>query len=125
MSPIEMSKLETSIRTVLAFHEARNRADQSAMLALVSEDCGLECPSPAPDGSFVSGGGAVVLFWLDFCPPGAHMEIEEIFGMGMRCVLRWKLIQADGVHLRGVDVVQLRNGLIWKMMTYVKGRPSE
>ena len=41
--------------------------------------------------------------------------------MGMRCVLRWKLTRVDGSHLRGVDVVQLKNGLIWKMMTYVKG----
>ena len=50
MSPIEMSKLETSIRTVLAFHEARNRVDQAGMLALLNEDCSLECPGPAPEG---------------------------------------------------------------------------
>jgi len=121
MSPIEMSKLETSIRTVLAFHEARNRGDQAGLLALLNEDCSLECPGPAPEGELVSGRDAVTQFWLDFCPAGARMEIEEVYGMGMRCVLRWKLTRVDGSHLRGVDVVQLKNGLIWKMMTYVKG----
>jgi hypothetical protein len=119
MSPFEMSKLENSIRSVLAFHEALSRRDQARMQALLSEDCRLE--GPALEADAVMGSPFVAQFWLEFCPTGTKMEIEEVFGMGMRCVLRWKLTRVDGSHLRGVNLVHLKGGLIWQMLVYVKG----
>lgn len=119
MSPFEMSKLENSIRSVLAFQEALSRGDGAGMQALLSDDCSLE--GPALEADAVRGSSSVAQFWLEFCPAGAKMEIEEVFGLGMRCVLRWKLTRVDASCLHGVNLVQLKAGLIWKMQVYVQG----
>jgi len=55
VSPTRLSRLESGFRTVLAFNEAFNRQDVSAMLGLVSDDCIVENASPAPNGTLVAG----------------------------------------------------------------------
>lgn len=122
MSPIRMAKLESGIRLVLQFNEAFNRHDVSGMMQLMSEDCVFENTDPAPDGTVYSGKEAVTQFWQDFfCKaPQAHIDIEEIFGMGSRCVMRWKYSWGEG-HVRGVDVFNLKDGLISEKFSYVKG----
>ena len=129
MSPIRMSKLEAGIRVVLEFNEAFNRHDVAGMMQLMSDDCVFENTDPAPEGTVYSGKQAVTQFWQDFSreSPHAHIEIAEIFGMGMRCVMRWKYEWVDAAekkgHVRGVDIfrigriyqreVFLRQGLGW------------
>ena len=122
MSPIRMSKIESGIRVVLEFNEAFNRHDVPAMMRLMSEDCVFENTSPAPDGSVYSGKEAVTQFWQGFFreSPQAHIEIEEIFGMGNRCIMRWKYSWGDG-HVRGVDIFKVEEGLIREKLSYVKG----
>jgi hypothetical protein len=43
----------------------------------------------------------------------------------MRCVMRWRYqwVDAEGKngHVRGVDIFQLKNGLICEKLSYVKG----
>lgn len=46
MSPVRMAKIESEIRTVLAFHEAFNRHDVGGMMALMSNDCLFENTTP-------------------------------------------------------------------------------
>ncbi len=127
MSPIRMSKIESAIRIVLAFNEAFNRHDVSRMMQLMSEDCIFENTDPAPDGTVYSGKETVTQFWLDFFreSPSAHIDIEEIFGLGLRCVMRWKYswvdINGKKGHVRGVDIFQVREGLICEKFSYVKG----
>ena len=122
MSPARMSKLESGVRTVLAFNEAFNRHDVTGMMQLMSEDCIFENTSPAPDGTVYAGKEAVTKFWQDFFreSPSAHIEIEEIFGLGFHVVMRWKYTWGDG-HVRGVDVFKLKDGLISEKLSYVKG----
>jgi predicted SnoaL-like aldol condensation-catalyzing enzyme len=117
-----MSKIESAIRVVLEFNEAFNRHDVSGMMKLMSDDCVFENTDPAPDGSVYSGREAVTQFWQDFFreSPHAHIEIEEIFGFGRRCIMRWKYTWADG-HVRGVDIFQVKNDLICEKFSYVKG----
>ena len=127
MSPARMSKIESGIRVVLAFNEAFNRHDVAEMMQLMSDDCVFENTSPAPDGSTFSGKQGVTQFWQDFFrdSPHAHIEIEEIFGLGMRCIMRWKYSWVDGAgkkgHVRGVDIFQVKNDLIAEKLSYVKG----
>jgi len=127
MSPARMSKIESGIRVVLAFNEAFNRHDVAGMMQLMSDDCVFENTSPAPDGSTFSGKQRVTQFWQDFFrdSPHAHIEIEEIFGLGMRCIMRWKYSWVDGAgikgHVRGVDIFQVKNDLIAEKLSYVKG----
>ena len=127
MSPIRMSKIEASLRIVLEFNEAFNRHDVAGMMKLMSDDCIFENTSPAPDGTVYSGKEAVTQFWQDFFreSPQAHIEIEEIFGMGMRCIMRWKYDWIDAAgqkgHVRGVDIFLVKDGLIAEKLSYVKG----
>ena len=127
MCPIRMSKLESGIRVVLEFNAAFNRQDVAGMMQLMSEDCSFENTEPAPDGTRYSGKAAVTQFWQDFfqASPQAHIEIEEVFGMGERCIMRWSYHWVDQGgskgHVRGVDLFRVRNGLISEKLSYVKG----
>ncbi len=127
MSPARMAKLEESMRIVLAFNDAFNKHDVAGMMKFMSEDCVFENTDPAPDGTRYSGKEAVTQFWLDFFrdSPQAHIDIEEIFSLGARCVMRWKYSWVDSSgqpgHVRGVDIFKARHGLLIEKLSYVKG----
>jgi ketosteroid isomerase-like protein len=127
MSPARMSKIESAMRTVLEFNDAFNRHDVEAMMKLMTDDCVFENTDPAPDGTLYSGKQAVTQFWENFFQesPQAHIEIEEIFGQGSRCIMRWKYSWVDAAggqgHVRGVDVFKVSEGLISEKFSYVKG----
>lgn len=124
---MKMSKIESAVRLVIAFNEAFNRHDVSAMMALMSDDCIFENTAPAPDGAVYVGKEAVTQFWRDFFQgsPQARIEIEEIFGLGNRCVMRWRYDWVDVTgtkgHVRGVDLYQVKSGSISAKLSYVKG----
>jgi ketosteroid isomerase-like protein len=122
MSPIRMAKIESAIRLVLQFNEAFNNHDVAGMMNLMSEDCLFENTTPAPDGTVYSGKEAVTQFWQDFFreSPQAHIDIEEIFGMGNCCIMRWKYSWGAG-HVRGIDIFKVEEGLITEKLSYVKG----
>jgi predicted SnoaL-like aldol condensation-catalyzing enzyme len=127
MSPIRMSKIESGIRVVLEFNEAFNRHDVAGMMQLMSDDCTFENSDPAPDGAVYSGKEVVTHFWRDFFreSPHAHIEIEEIFGFGERCIMRWRYgwvnMGGEKGHVRGVDIFRVRDGFIREKLSYVKG----
>ena len=124
---MKMAKIEAAMRVTLAFNDAFNRHDVPAMMALMSDDCVFENTSPAPDGARYVGKAAVTQFWQDFfrASPQAHIQIEEIFGLGWRCVMRWRYDWVDAAgeqgHVRGVDIFTVKNGLISEKLSYVKG----
>ncbi len=124
---MKMSKIEGGVRTVLAFNEAFNRHDVAGMMALTSDDGRFENTFPAPDGTVYTGKAAVTQFWQEFFQnsPQAHIEIEEIFGLGFRCVMRWRYEWVDEAgnkgYVRGVDIFHIKNGLITEKLSYVKG----
>ncbi len=127
MCPARLSKLEASMRVVIAFNDAFNRHDVAGMMQLVSDDCIFENAGPAPDGSTYKGKEAATQFWQDYFDesPQAHIKIEEVFGLGERCIMRWMYTRVDAEgqtgHVRGVDVFRVRGGLIREKLSYVKG----
>jgi predicted SnoaL-like aldol condensation-catalyzing enzyme len=127
MSPTRLARLESAMRVVLEFNKAFNRHDVAGMMQLMSEDCVFENTDPAPDGALYSGKKAVTEFWQDFfrASPDARIEIEEIFGLGNRCIMRWKYNWVDGSgingHVRGVDIFKVESGAICEKLSYVKG----
>lgn len=127
MSPIRMAKIESGLRAVIQFNEAFNRHDVAGMMKLMTDDCVFENTEPTPDGTVYRGKDTVTKFWEEFFreSPNAHIEIEEIFGMGLRCVMRWRYDweDADGNkgHVRGVDVYHIKEGRIAEKFSYVKG----
>jgi len=122
-----MSKIETAMRVVLEFNEAFNHHDVPGMMQLMSDDCIFENTNPAPDGTLYSGKEAVTQFWQDFFRESAQaqIEIEEIFGLGLHCIMRWKYhwvdTQGKKGHVRGVDIFKVENGFICEKLSYVKG----
>jgi predicted SnoaL-like aldol condensation-catalyzing enzyme len=122
-----MAKVEAATRLVLEFNQAFNRHDVAGMMQLMSDDCVFENTQPAPDGAVYAGKEAVTRYWVEFFrgSPHARIEIEEIFGFGERCVLRWKYSWVDVAgetgHVRGVDIFRVRGGLIREKLSYVKG----
>lgn len=127
MSPVKTSKDEAAIHLVLEFNEAFNRHDVTSMMQLMSDDCVFENTAPAPDGTVYLGKAAVTDFWQTFFRQSsqAHIEIEEIFGLGERCIMRWRYSWIDEAgqpgHIRGVDLFRVRNGKIQEKRSYVKG----
>lgn len=127
MTPARMARLEVAPRIVIAFNDAFNRHDVAGMMALMSDDCVFENTSPSPDGTVYQGREAVTQFWRDFFreSPQAHIEIEELNGLGFRCVMRWRYTWVDSAgetgHVRGVDIFQVKEGLISQKLSYVKG----
>lgn len=127
MSPIKMAKMESAMRVVIDFNAAANRHDVDGMMRLMADDCVFDNTEPAPDGTIYAGKAAVTAFWRDFFrdSPQAHFDAEEMFGLGERCVVRWKYTWVDAGgrtgHVRGVDVFRVTGGLIREKLSYVKG----
>ena len=93
----------------------------------MSDDCVFENTDPAPDGTVYAGKEAITRFWQGFFHESshAHIDIEEIFGLGNRCIMRWKYNWVDTAgkegHVRGVDIFKVKDGLISEKFSYVKG----
>jgi len=119
---MKMAKIEAAMRAALAFNQAVNRHDVAGMMALVREDCLFEASGPAPDGERICGRAALTAYWQAFfqAAPQAQREVEELFGLGMRCVLRWRWTGTP-TPTRGVDIVTVQEGLICLHLSYVKG----
>jgi ketosteroid isomerase-like protein len=103
------------------FNAALNSHDLDAALALVTDDIVFEATSP-PDGTRYEGRDAVRPVWGEMlATPQARFSTEEQFSDGSgRAVVRWRYDWADG-HVRGVEVVRVRNGQLAEILAYVKG----
>jgi ketosteroid isomerase-like protein len=117
-----MIDVETStLAAVERFNAAFGQQDVDAVMAAMTEDCVFESTSP-PDGDRYVGAAAVREAWIAFfaSSAGALFETEEQFVCGDRVVARWRYAWADG-HVRGIDVLRVRDGLVAEKLSYVKG----
>ena len=109
------------------FSAAFGSGDVDAIMALMTDDVVFEATGPAPDGTRVEGATAVRRVWVELFGQtrDASFAEEEAFAAGDRGVLRWRFTwsEADGVvgHVRGVDVLRFREGLVAEKLSYVKG----
>lgn len=118
---------EIIVKIILRFNQALNQGDVNGMMNLMSEDCVFENTSPAPDGSLYRGKVSVRRFWEHFFRESHHpsIQVEEIFACDNRGIMRWIYTWMDNTgmahHIRGIDVYLIRDGLIAKKLSYVKG----
>lgn len=115
--------MDTDPRTVLdAFNAAWNAHDLAAAIDLCDDGIVFESTDPAPDGRRFVGKEAVRDAWSGvFAQENGRFEIEEVLpSTGDRLVQRWRYDWGTG-HVRGVDVMTLRAGLIVEKLSYVKG----
>lgn len=116
----------SAVDVVNEFNETWNRGDLNAILELISEDCVFENTSPAPDGQRCVGKPEIAAAWEPvLATPGMRFEAEELFEAGDRVVVRWTYHWSNGDgapgHIRGVDVMRVRDGLVTEKLSYVKG----
>jgi uncharacterized protein (TIGR03086 family) len=109
------------------FGSAFDTTDLETVMSLVTDDIVFESTSPAPDGTRLDGADAVRAEWarLFANTDDPHFETEETVVLGDRAVVRWRYswrdTSADRGHVRGVDVLRLRDGKIAEKLSYVKG----
>jgi ketosteroid isomerase-like protein len=116
------STTEATLATVDRFNEVFNQHDVDAVMDLMTKDCVFDSTSPSPDGLRYEGQEAVRAAWEDLfrSAPEGSFESEEVFATGDRCVVRWRYTFSGG-HVRGVDVIRVRDGKVAEKFAYVKG----
>jgi uncharacterized protein (TIGR02246 family) len=103
------------------FNAAWNAHDLDGALALCTADCVFEATSPAPDGTRSVGHDAIAEAWRPiFDDQASSFTVEDAFVAGPRLVQRWRY-DWDGGHVRGIDVIAVRDGLVAEKLSYVKG----
>lgn len=113
---------EQTESVVRMFNNAINIHDIDAAMALMSEDCIFENTFPAPDGTRHVGQSMVRQELGSFLlsSPLANFEEEELIVCGDRCFVRWLYTWGDG-HVRGVDIMRVKDGKVSEKLSYVKG----
>jgi len=118
---------DAAVQLVIRFNDALNARNVDAMLSLLAGDIIFENTYPAPDGTRYEGQASVRAFWEDFFHNShqPRIEIEEIFGLGDRCIMRfvyhWEDPAGKPGYVRGVDLYRVRGGQIAEKLSYVKG----
>jgi uncharacterized protein (TIGR02246 family) len=110
---------------VRTMEDAVNRHDVEAMMAVCSDDIVWDTTTP-PEGQRFEGAAAVREAGAAFfaASSSAHFETEEIIALGDAAVSLWRYswTNASGPgHVRGVDVILVRDGKITSIQSYVKG----
>lgn len=109
------------------FSAAFGSGDVDAIMARMTDDCVFESTGPAPDGQRHDGQAAVRAVWEQLFSGTRDPKFteEETFLFGDRACVRWLFTWTndDGSqgHVRGVDVIRLRDGLVSEKLSYVKG----
>ena len=113
---------KSTASVVRAFNNAFNNHDIDSVMELMTHDCVFENTFPAPDGIRHVGAPVVRQVLGEFLSssPRAHFEEEELISCGDRCIVRWKYTWGEG-HVRGVDVMRIRDGKVSEKLSYVKG----
>ena len=114
---------EETLALLDRFTDALNAHDLDAVMGLVTDDIIFESTSPAPDGARYVGREEVAAVWgnLLTSTPTANFTVEEQFCADTdRAIVKWRYDWGEG-HVRGVDVIRVRDGKICESMGYVKG----
>lgn len=117
----------TSADVVGRFGAAWEAWDLDAIMALLAEDAVFESTGPAPDGRRIEGAAAIRDEWAAMFRDTRDPEFrfEESFVSGERATARWTFSWTDDDgsrgHVRGADVMRLRDGRIVEKLSYVKG----
>lgn len=116
--------MSSTLTVVNQFGDAFAHQDVDTVMELMTDDCVFESTSP-PDGERIEGHAAVRAFWegLFAANPKSRWETEETIVAGDRAVVRWCywFNDQDDAHVRGVDVITVRDGKVSEKYSYVKG----
>ena len=118
----------TGVSDVLSrFAAAWEAWDLDAIMACMSDDAVFESTGPAPDGQRIEGAAQIRSTWQEmFDTTGDPVfRFEESFVADdrgtARWVFSWRNPDGSAGHVRGVDVLRVRDGLVLEKLSYVKG----
>ena len=116
----------SALDVVQRFNDAINRHDPAAVAALLTDDTVFENTAPAPDGTRIAGKAAVAAYWEKWfvSNPDAKFDAEDVVVAGDRVTVQWiyrKMRDGKPWHLRGMDLLTVRDGKIAAKLAYVKG----
>lgn len=112
---------------VRRFRAAWEAWDLDAIMALLADDAVYESTGPAPDGRRAYGKAAIRAEWEEMfaATRDASFTVEEAFVCGDRATARWRIGWTDDGgrpgHVRGADVMRIRDGRVAEKLSYVKG----
>jgi ketosteroid isomerase-like protein len=109
-----------TIEAVKRLDAAFDRGDLDGFMAAMTDDCVWESFGPAPDGHRHEGQAAVRQAMAEFLGRSPVFHGEEMLACGDRATVRWTC-RFDRGHVRGVDVVRVRDGKVAEILSYVKG----
>ena len=116
--------MKNTAEIMARFNAAFLKHDPALLEDLVAEDCIIENTVPAPDGARYEGRAACLGLWGQIATmPGAWFESEGVEVWDDRAILRWRFHWGEGPadHVRGVNLMRVRDGLIVEAQGYVKG----
>ena len=108
-------------RIMHRFNQAFHDPEPAILKGLIAPDCVMESIQPAPEGTRYEGYDACLAFWEALATdPVAHFNVEDTFAMGDRAIIRWRFNFGDGGSVRGVNLMQVRDGQIVEALGYAK-----
>jgi ketosteroid isomerase-like protein len=105
------------------FNDAFVQRDPGKLADLVADDCVMESAQPAPNGARYEGYDACLTFWQELIADlNGSFEPEEVVVSGDRATIRWRYRFGEGDEnsVRGVNLMQVRDGKIVEALGYVK-----
>lgn len=127
MSPARMDKIEAGLRLAVTYIESFNNHDSKRMAACLEDGCVYESCMPGPEEKAYTGKDSIREYFerLFAGNPMARIKVEETFGFGARCIVLWVFQpgpeSAAQDQVRGIEVIETRNNLIVKELSYRKG----
>jgi hypothetical protein len=116
MAAVRMEKIESTIRLAIEFRARLAREDFGGAIALLDDQCRID----APEGIFCGKEESRRYFERRASARcGQAQEVEEIFGMGLRCVVRFK----EG-NLRSLELYKEERGALSEILIYAKEAPT-
>jgi len=112
MSAVRMEKIESTIRLAIEFRARLERGDFDGAAGLLSERCLIDAPEGVYSGReearrYLERRGRPRL--------GATQDVEEMFGMGLRCVVRIR----EG-KMRSLELYKEERGALSEILIYSK-----
>ena len=118
---------DADVRAAVArYRDALDRQDVDAAVAAFTDDGLIDC-TPPPDGERYEGAAGITALFRQLFDSGdaRTFETEELIVAGDRAVVRWRhhWVDASGRpgHVRGIDLLRVRDGKIAEKLSYVKG----
>jgi ketosteroid isomerase-like protein len=115
------------VRTAIErYRDAVNRHDIEAVVAAFTDDGLIDC-TPPPNGERYEGSAAISALFRQLFDSADErtFDTEELIIVGDRAVVRWRHHWVDRSgrpgHVRGVDVLRVRDGKVAEKLSYVKG----